>query len=112
MTGTRQRLGGEPLCEAPKRARDCRKLLQGGVKVKPVLQWKPQDTGNGMECTLGRSACKEWNQTKRKMCGAGIKAEEQDFTSPLEGKLRDTGAIGFRVYLLGFGPVFSDNFSL
>lgn len=90
MTGTRQRLGGEPLCEAPKRARDCRKLLQGGVKVKPVLQWKPQDTGNGMECTLGRSACKEWNQTKRKTCGAGIKAEEQETSRALRKENYET----------------------
>lgn len=63
--------------------------MHEGVKVKPVLQWKPQDIGNDVGCTLGRSACKEWNQTKRKTCGADIKAEGQNFTSLLEVKLRD-----------------------
>lgn len=52
----------------------------------------------------------------REICMQGVEPDQEkdraELHEPFGSKATRPGAIGFRVYLLGFGPVFPDNFSL
>lgn len=54
--------------------------LHKSVKVKPGMQWRPQDSedARAMRFLARRGAYREWNQPKREMMLHAAKLEGQD----------------------------------
>jgi hypothetical protein len=50
------------------------RAMCGDVRVKPKIQWRPQDEGDtrNMECLPRKAAGNEWSQPKREARWAAI----------------------------------------